>query len=175
MIKKAYRATEDDLAKVQVEIFNKVQLSGEGSLAEREEFLAALEQVVIEASAGPYVPGPDGFLFPSTWEPPHKPLRDFAKKFPKAKLTLISDAFHSGYWIGRAVYEGGKTVSEDTLTFNDGAAFEALFKEIHGKTSAEWRKANEGKVGPVRGGFAWGSVEGFDPEKSELGKAEGQL
>ena len=173
MIKKAYRATEDDLAKVQVEIFNKVQLVC--APGEREELLSALEQVVIETSAGPYVPGPDGFLFPTSWEPPHKPLRDFAKKFPSAKLTLTSDAFHSGYWIGRAVYEGGKTVTEDTLTFNDGVAFETLFKEIHGKTSAEWRKANEGKVGPVRGGFAWGSVEGFDPNKSELGKAEGQL
>lgn len=175
MIKKAYRATAEDLAKVQVEIFNKVQLTCAGASCEREELLSALEQVILEVSAGPYAPTSDGFLFPTTWEPPFKAFRDFAKKFPTAKLVLTSDSFAAGYWIGRAVYEDGKAVSEDTLTFNDGAAFEALFKEIHGKTSAEWRKENAGKVGPVRGGFAWGSVEGFDASKSELGKAEGQL
>lgn len=173
MIKKAYRATAEDLAKVQVEIYNKVQLTCDAG--ERDGLLAAVEQVIVEVAAGPYVPNTDGFLFPTTWEPPFKPFRDLAKKFPKAKIILTCDSFAAGYWIGRAVYEGGKTVAEDTLTFNDGAAFETLFKEIHGMSCSAWRKENAGKVGPVRGGFAWGSVDGFDASKSELGKAEGQV
>lgn len=175
MIKKAYRATAEDLAKAQVEIYNKVRLVGAGEGCVREEVLSALEQTVSEVADGPYVMLADGYLFPTKWEPPFKPLRDFSKKFASAKIELTSDSWAAGYWIGRAEYEGGKSLREDTLTFNDGAAFESLFKEIHGVTCDEWRKANAGKQGPVRGGFAWGSVEGFDASKSELGKAEGQV
>jgi len=175
MIKKAYRATADDLAKAQVEIYNKVRLAAVGDGCAREELLSALEAAVAEVADGPYVGLADGYLFPTSWEPPFKPMREFSKKFPAAKVELVSDAWKSGYWVGRAEYEGGKTLAEDTLTFNDGDAFEALFKEIHGVTCAEWRKANADKQGPVRGGFAWGSVDGFDASKSELGKAEGQL
>jgi len=175
MIKKAYRATADDLAKAQVEIYNKVRIVSAGEGCAREELLSALEQVVAECADGPYVAGNEGYLFPTSWEPPFKPLRDFSKKFPQAKIELTSDSWKAGYWIGRAEYEGGKAIKEDTLTFNDGEAFEALFKEIHGVSCAQWRKDNASSQGPVRGGFAWGSVDGFDASKSELGKAEGQV
>jgi hypothetical protein len=59
------------------------------------------------------------------------------------------------------------------LTFNDGEKFERLFQEIHGESHAAWKAKN--KQGALRGGFAWGAVENFDPAKSELGKAEGQI
>ncbi len=169
----AYRATPADTASYKAEIFNKVRLIGDASACEREELLSALEQAVTTAAEGPYAPLADGYLFATSWEPPFKALREFAKKFPRAKVELTSDAFHSGYWISRAVYEEGKAASENTLTFNDGAAFETLFKEIHGVGSEEWRKTH--KTGPIRGGFAWGGVDGFDASKSELGKAEGQI
>ena len=175
MIKKAYRATADDLAKAQVEITNKVRLVSAGEGCAREELLSALEQTVDGVAEGLYVVLPDGFLFPTSWEPPFKAFREFSKKFPQAKVELTCDSFKAGYWIGRAEYEAGKTLREDTLTFNDGEAFQSLFKEIHGVSCDEWRKANAGSQGPVRGGFAWGSVEGFDASKSELGKAEGQV
>lgn len=169
----ARRATAAEVAATKAEIFNKVRFLGDLPAAERAELQGAMEQIVLEVAEGPYAPTADGILFATSWEPPFKAMREFAKKFPAARVEMTSDAFHSGYWISRATYENGKTVAETTLTFNDGAPFESLFREIHGMSSEDWRKTNN--TGPFRGGFAWGGVEGFDASKSELGKAEGQL
>ena len=137
------------------------------------ELTAALEAALQEEHEGKYSVKENELLVPTRWEPPFKLVRAFAVKHPAAKVTLKADAFRNEYWIARAVYEGGKQTVDDVLTMNDGEAFEILFKEIHGETYAEWKQENA--HGQVRGGFAWGAVEDFDPSKSELGKAEGQL
>lgn len=165
----AVRIAAAELIKQPAEIMNRISAEADGA---RQETLDALEAAICETHAGNYAAIENGFLVPTRWEPPFKMLRALSAKFPAARFIVKSDAFRSEYWVARAVFENGKQTVEDVLTMNDGEAFELLFKEIHNQSSAEWKKQNT--QGSVRGGFAWGTADGFDASKSELGKAEGQ-
>ncbi|MDR2429988.1 MAG: hypothetical protein LBD14_03675 [Puniceicoccales bacterium] len=110
---------------------------------------------------------------PSHWEPPFKPVRAVSAQFPSVRITLLADAFQHEYWLARAIFEKGRAVTDDILTLNDGDAFDQLFQHLHHEPYAQWKTKHT--QGAVRGGFAWGSVDNYNPAQSELGKAEGQL
>ncbi|MDR2981595.1 MAG: hypothetical protein LBV12_05035 [Puniceicoccales bacterium] len=173
MSSKAVRVTLSELSQQKpADIENQVLVEATGDVS-REELLAALETAIAETYEGMYAPVDGGFMLATHWEPPYKMVKALATNNPSARVVVKSDAFLKEYWVARAVYEGGKQISEDVLTMNDGEAFETLFKEIHGQSHAEWKKEN--KQGKVRGGFSWGTADHFDAAKSELGKAEGQI
>ncbi len=165
------RTDPAEFAKLPAEIVSRISVEIEPATA-RSEIVAAIEAALADAGVVGLLSVGDDLLVATHWEPPFKALRIVSAAFPAARLTVKSDAFRKEYWISRAVFENGKQTVEEVLTMNDGAAFESLFKEINGVSFADWKKEN--KLGAVRGGFAWGTAEGFDASKSELGKAEGQ-
>ncbi|MDR3228025.1 MAG: hypothetical protein LBT53_01240 [Puniceicoccales bacterium] len=140
---------------------------------------AAFEAAIAESHSGPYTVERDaagnalGILLPTRWEPPFKLARAISTRFLGVRVRVTADAFRAEYWLARAVFAKGRAEVEETLTFNDGEAFEKLFAEIHGEPYADWKIKN--KQGGVRGGFSWGTSDDYDPEQSELGKAEGQV
>lgn len=136
--------------------------------------LRALNDALHQHSPGVPCTLRDGTLHVSThWEPPFKPARAVSAQFPTARITLLADAFEHEYWLARTLFEKGRAVEDATLTLNDGAAFEQLFQQLHGEPYAQWKTKHT--QGAVRGGFAWGAVDNYNPAQSELGKAEGQL
>ncbi|MDR2512718.1 MAG: hypothetical protein LBD01_02830 [Puniceicoccales bacterium] len=181
---KAQRVTVDGLTSVDVPILSKITIhsaegSGDASSQDIRECAQALESAILENHEGNYAQektdkegSETAFLVASTWEPPYKIIRSVSAKFSKTRITMIADAFRHEYWLARALYEGGRAVVDEVLTMNDGHDFETLFYEIHGESHADWKVKN--KQGQVRGGFAWGAVDDYSKNQSELGKAEGQ-
>jgi hypothetical protein len=170
---KATRVSAEKLNRADVPIVSKIAATGDAAAVATA--VAALEAALLDAHEGEFAALADGsgFLVPTRWEPPFKIARAISAKFHEVRVAVVADAFQSEYWLARAEFAKGRAEVDETLTFNDGDAFDALFQEIHGEPYATWRTRN--KQGALRGGFSWGTSDDYDPSKSELGKAEGQV
>ncbi len=112
---------------------NLITVSAANPAAAAEARAAALALAKAKDAEGVAEDAAGRIVFTVEWEPAFKDLKELSTKHKDAIFTLYGEAFAKQHWVSKAVYQGGKSTEEATLSRIDGEAFRKVYQEIFGE------------------------------------------